>query len=102
MPIKPPNVLLTASPRSVTVREALASGLPVLTTRASGAADLIDDTCGRLVPAGNIDALVENLRWFNKNREQLLAMNRSARTRAEQCTWKNYRHCVNEAVTPFV
>ena len=88
--------------RALVIGEALASGLPVLTTPASGAEDLIDETCGRLVPTGQMDALVEGLRWFDKNRELLPAMSRAARAQAERCTWDNYRRCITEAVTPFV
>jgi glycosyltransferase involved in cell wall biosynthesis len=88
--------------RALIIGEALASGLPVITTPASGAEDLIDDNCGRLVPVGNLDALVESLRWFDKNREQLPALSRAARAQAERCTWENYRRCVTEAVAPFI
>ena len=88
--------------RALVIGEALASGLPVLSTRASGADDLIDDACGRLVPIGNLEALVECLRWFDKNRGQLAAMSRAARVQAERCNWGNYRRSVSEAVAPFV
>jgi starch synthase len=88
--------------RALVIGEALASGLPILTTPNSGAEDLIDETCGRLVPTGNMDALVECLRWFEKNHDRLPALRRGARARAEQCTWENYRRRVTEAITPFV
>jgi starch synthase len=88
--------------RALVIGEALASGLPVLSTRASGADDLIDDACGRLVPIGNLEALVECLRWFDKNRGQLAAMSRAARVQAERCNWGKYRRSVSEAVAPFV
>jgi glycosyltransferase involved in cell wall biosynthesis len=88
--------------RALVIGEALASGLPVLTTRASGADDLIDNACGRLVPIGNLEALVECLRWFDKNRGQLAAMSRAARVQAERCNWGKYRRSVSEAVAPFV
>jgi glycosyltransferase involved in cell wall biosynthesis len=87
--------------RALVVGEALASGLPVLSTPACGAEDLFDETCGRLVPTGNLDALVESLRWFDQHRERLSAMSRAARAQAEGCTWEHYRQCVTEAVAPF-
>jgi glycosyltransferase involved in cell wall biosynthesis len=77
-------------------------GLPVLTTPASGAQDLIDDTCGRLMPTGNFDALVESLRWFERNRDQLPALGQAARARASRNTWENYRRGVSEAVALIV
>jgi len=88
--------------RALVIGEALASGLPVLSTRASGAEDLIDASCGKLVPTGNLDALVEGLRWFGRHRERLSELSRAARVQAERYTWGNYRRCVTAAVTPFV
>jgi len=88
--------------RALVIGEAMASGLPVLSTPASGAEDLIDDSCGKLVPAGNLEALVEGLKWFDQHREQLSELSRAARVRAERCTWRHYRHCVTSAVAPFV
>jgi glycosyltransferase involved in cell wall biosynthesis len=88
--------------RALVVGEALASGLPVLTTYASGADDIVDETCGRIIPAENLDSLLESLRWFDQNRECLPALSRSARSNAELCTWEHYRHQVKHAVAPFV
>jgi glycosyltransferase involved in cell wall biosynthesis len=88
--------------RALVVGEALASGLPVLTTDASGAEDMVDEMAGRIVPPEDLDALVESLRWFANNREFLSRMSRAARTNAERCTWEQYHLQVGEAVAPFV
>jgi glycosyltransferase involved in cell wall biosynthesis len=88
--------------RALVIGEAMASGLPVLSTPASGGEGLIDDACGRLVPTGDFDALVECLRWFDKNRERIPALSRAARAQAERCTWENYRRCVTDAVKSLV
>ncbi len=87
--------------RSLVVGEALACGLPVITTNASGITELVDETCGRILPPGNKEALVEVLRWFSQNRGLPPAMKTVARAKAESCTWTNYRMCVSEAVTPL-
>ena len=87
--------------RALVVCEALASGLPVLTTDASGADDVVDGTCGQIVPPENLEALVEGLRWFDRNRGRLPELSRAARMNAERCTWDAYRHRVTEAVAPF-
>jgi glycosyltransferase involved in cell wall biosynthesis len=88
--------------RALVVGEAMASGLPVISTPASGAGDLIDDSCGRLIPTGSVDALVSSFRWFDNNRDQLPKMSRAARAQAERCTWENYRRCVFQAVAPYL
>jgi len=88
--------------RALVVCEALASGLPVLTTSASGVGDEVDGNCGRMLPGENLEALVEGLRWFDRNRHRLPDMRRAARKNAERCTWDAYRCRVTEAVAPFV
>ena len=88
--------------RALVVGEAMASGLPVLTTDASGADDMVDGSCGRIVPRDNLDALVEGLQWFDNNRGRLPGSSDAARLNAERCTWDQYRSRVTEAVTPFV
>ena len=88
--------------RALVIGEALASGLPVLTTHASGADDLIDDACGRILTPDNFESLVEGLRWFDLNRHRLPALSRAARANAERCTWEHYRRRVTEAVAPLV
>ena len=87
--------------RALVVGEAMASGLPILTTFASGAVDLVSDMTGRLFPVGDLDALVAALRWFSEHRDDLPAMRAAARAAAERCTWSDYRRRVAEAVAPF-
>ena len=87
--------------RALVVGEALASGLPVLTTKASGMDDTIDESCGRIVAADDRDALVEGLRWFARNAGRAPQMSQAARTRAETCTWDHYRARLTDAVRPF-
>src|SRR5262249_655525 len=67
--------------------EAMACGLPAIATEATAGPDVMTEACGHLIPTGNLDALVESLRWFDKNREQLPALSRAARAQAERCTW---------------
>jgi glycosyltransferase involved in cell wall biosynthesis len=88
--------------RALVVGEALASGLPVLTTYASGADDMVDETSGRILAPDNLDSLVEGLRWFDQNRNRLPELSRAARVNAERCSWEQYRQRVTEAVAPLV
>jgi glycosyltransferase involved in cell wall biosynthesis len=87
--------------RALVVLEALASGLPVLTTEASGAEDAVAGA-GQMVPPDDLDALVEALRWFDTHRGDMPALSRAARARAEACTWGAYRKAVVDAVRPIV
>jgi colanic acid/amylovoran biosynthesis glycosyltransferase len=43
----------------VVIMEALALGLPVITTRIAGIPELVDSACGWLIPPGSIDALAD-------------------------------------------
>ena len=47
--------------------EAMASGLPVVATNSGGPADFMDESCGRLVPVEDVDALREGIEWMIDN-----------------------------------
>jgi hypothetical protein len=64
-----------AEGRANVVLEALANGLPVLTTPNSGCADVvIEGRTGFLVPPGNVEALAERLAWCLDHPQELAAM----------------------------
>ncbi len=46
----------------VALMEAMALGLPVLTTSTGSIMELVDDSCGRVVPQGDVDAIARALR----------------------------------------
>lgn len=87
--------------RALVVGEALACGLPVITTEASGMTDLVDSTCGKIIPAGDGESLVHALETFSENRSGLAAMKVAARAKAQSCTWAGYRQRVSNAVAAF-
>jgi alpha-maltose-1-phosphate synthase len=82
--------------------EALACGLPAISSDATAGPEFIDERSGRIVPADNVDALVESLRWFDQNRSKITMMSKAARRRAEMCTWDKYRQAVTAAVRPYL
>lgn len=84
------------------ILEAMACGLPVVASDAGGAADFVDQDCGRIFPAGDIGTLVEQLRELAERRDELGQMQRASRLKAEQMTWENYRQCVSQAVEPLL
>jgi alpha-maltose-1-phosphate synthase len=79
--------------------EAMACGLPAIASEASIGPEIIKAGCGFTSPPGNLDRLVELLRWFDRHREQLPIMGRQARVQATGCTWSNYRSLLTGAVS---
>jgi glycosyltransferase involved in cell wall biosynthesis len=55
---------------SLVLLEAMACGLPVIASRSSGGGDVVTPACGRLIEAGDTDALVATLQWFAEHRDQ--------------------------------
>jgi len=49
-------------PFGVVFAEALLAGVPVVTTNLGGAPEIVAESCGRLVPAGDLEALANSLR----------------------------------------
>ena len=82
--------------------EAMACGLPAIASEATAGPDVMTPACGQLVQTGNVDTLVESLRWFDQHRESLPDLSRAARAQAERCTWENYRSAIADAVASFV
>ena len=82
--------------------EAMACGLPAIASTATAGPDVLTETSGRVLPVGDLNSLVDALRWFDQNRESLPAMGRAARKQAEICTWERYRRAVTEATAGFV
>jgi glycosyltransferase involved in cell wall biosynthesis len=82
--------------------EAMACSLPAIASTATAGADVLTEASGRLLPVGDLDSLVDALRWFDQNRSGLPAMGQAARKTAEKCTWDRYRRAVTEAPSPFI
>ncbi len=70
------------------ILEAMASGLPVVSTRVGGAADMITEgVTGYTIEVGDVDGLVEGVRRLACDPEHLRAAKRAARAHAEQLDW---------------
>ncbi|MBV9926104.1 MAG: glycosyltransferase family 4 protein [Acidobacteria bacterium] len=73
------------------ILEALASGLPVISTENTGAPDIIQSGIeGFITPIGDEDALGGAMKFFVNNQNQLKMMSEAARGRAEQFSWDSY------------
>lgn len=73
--------------------EAMACGIPIITTTHTGGSDIIADGVeGFIVPIRNVEALKEKIEWCYRHPQELSEMGRNARRKAEQLTWPLYRH----------
>ena len=81
------------------VAEAMAHGLPVITTDQAGAADLVTKDNGLLVPAADPKALADALRWCLDNRSRLEDMRLPAWETARARQWSDYRRDLIGAVS---
>lgn len=74
------------------VTEALAHGLPVITTANAGAADaIVPGRNGFVIPAGDEDALAEIMAWIVDHPREVFEMRRTALAGAARWTWSDYR-----------
>ena len=69
--------------------EALASGIPVITTKAAGSV-IRDGIDGFIVPEGNADALADKIQLLVEDRTLRNQMAVSAKERAKDFTWDKY------------
>lgn len=71
--------------------EAMACGVPVITTTETGGPDILTDGIeGFTIPSRNVESIAERIEWCYHNTDQLRQMGELARRKAEQLTWENY------------
>lgn len=75
---------------ALAIYEALAAGLPVITTPNSGSV-VRDGIEGFLVPIRDVEALKEKILLLYENAELREVIGKNARRRAEEFTWQAYR-----------
>ncbi|MCS6814454.1 MAG: glycosyltransferase family 4 protein, partial [Cyanobacteria bacterium] len=84
---------------SLVLLEAMACGIPLITTPNAAGLDLITDGVeGFIVPIRDVDALKTRLEWCYQHPEQLAAMGRNARRKAEELSWTLYRDRIRQTV----
>lgn len=82
--------------------EALASGLPILSTTHTAAPDLIEDGVqGFILEPRRADLIAEKIRWSLENREALRQMGVDARARAQEFGWDRFRSRAVDAITRY-
>lgn len=75
---------------AMVVLEALACGLPVITTPNAGGV-VRDGVDGFIIPIRDVAALKDRLQWCRDHPDELAQMGLNARARAEELSWANYR-----------
>jgi glycosyltransferase involved in cell wall biosynthesis len=85
------------------VSEAMACGLPVITTRNAGARDWVTPgQSGFVIPPADVEALAAALQWCADHPNDLLAMRRVALETASRCTWKDFRRSFRDQLNDAV
>lgn len=84
------------------VSEAMACGLPVITTKHTGGVELITpQENGFLTDIRDVDALKNHIKYFYENPDEITRMGNNARETAENYTWDNYGSKTNEVYNSF-
>ena len=80
------------------VIEAMSTGLPVIVTENTGAKDAVIQGCGKIIAAGDINALKNCINFFYENRTELETMGKKARQQALNFEWNNYYYQINTVI----
>lgn len=82
------------------ILEALASGLPVVTSSSVGASDLVNGECGFVMSSSeSLKELSSHLKYFILNKEKLNDWSKNARHIACDHTWKKMAICYSSLLT---
>jgi glycosyltransferase involved in cell wall biosynthesis len=80
------------------VLEAMACGLPVITTHNTAGPDIITEgESGFVVPIRDVDTLAERMERLRSDERLRREMGKAARARAEEFTWERYGDALAEA-----
>ncbi len=91
-----PSIIPEACPR--TIIEAMAVGTPVITTPLGGSKELVTPETGMLVPPENAKAIADAIATLASDPEQLTAMGKAARRRAEELFSSEKNTALTQAV----
>jgi len=92
-----------AEPFGIAFIEALYAGLPVVTTALGGATEIVDDSCGKLVPPNDPDALSEALAILISNHQTRTTLGLGGKVRADYlCNPKNQLNKLFRLLSPLI
>lgn len=84
---------------SLSVLEAMSSGLPCILTENSGVSELIDDgKNGFVIEIQSISQIVDKVQWFIDNKSNLSTMSEYSKKVASNYTWENYEKNIVDTV----
>lgn len=84
---------------SLSMLEALATGLPVIASKYSCAPEVVTDyNEGFVVEPKDIDQLKDKIRWFCDNSNKIPEMSEKARQTAERFTWTQYGENISSII----
>lgn len=87
----------------LSMAEAMACGLPVISTANTGAYDIVSDAQnGFIVPIQDADAIANKMQWFINNREEIPRMGQNAMKTVSELTWDNYYKQVAAAIGEII
>jgi glycosyltransferase involved in cell wall biosynthesis len=86
---------------ALAIYEAMASGLPVITTHNSGSV-VRDGEEGFILPIRDVEALMEKILLLYQDEDLRYLMGKKARERAEGFTWANYRLRLGDTVRELI
>jgi glycosyltransferase involved in cell wall biosynthesis len=89
-------------PFGIVFVEALACGLPVVTVRDGGAADVLTDRCARFVSAGDASGLAQTLNRLMAHPDERAAMARAGRERAAAFLPEVVLPALRDALRPLI
>lgn len=85
------------------ITEAMAHGLPVITTSHTAGPELITDgENGFIVPVRDVNSLADRMQWCLDNREQLDQIGLKAASKAASWQWSDYRAQLGRLATKLV
>lgn len=84
---------------SLSLFEAMSSGVPVIATKSSAAWGTITNYReGFVIDSASTEQIKEKILWFYNNRNKIPEMGKNARKLAEKYTWENYKKNLTSAI----
>ena len=82
--------------------EAMACGLPIISTANAGAEDIIEEGVnGFLIPIRDTEALKEKIQYLYTHPDEKRKISKAARITAEKFTWKRYQDNLLDVIKSF-